>query len=42
LKPLLDYEDNLDKITPESIKEVANRYFRKDKSTTIILRSSEK
>jgi predicted Zn-dependent peptidase len=42
LKPLLDYEDNLDKITPETIKEVAKKYFRKDKSTTIILRSSEK
>jgi predicted Zn-dependent peptidase len=41
LTPLLEYEENLDKITPDMVKEVANRYFDHDKSTTIILRSNE-
>jgi predicted Zn-dependent peptidase len=41
LKPLLEYEENLDKITPETVKEVAKRYFDHNKSTTIILRSNE-
>ena len=38
LKPLLEYEDNLDKITLKEIQEVAKKYFDNDKSTTIILR----
>ena len=38
IKPLLSYEDDLDKITPEMVKEVANRYFDNNTSTTIILR----
>ena len=38
IKPLLDYEENLDKLTTQDIKEVAKRYFRKDNSTTVILR----
>jgi len=38
LKPLLEYEDNLDKITLTEIQKVANIYFDNSKSTTIILR----
>jgi len=38
LKPLLEYEENLDKITPDMVTEVANRYFNDDLATTIILR----
>jgi predicted Zn-dependent peptidase len=40
LKPLLDYEDNLDKITLKDIQEVAKKYFDNNKSTTLILRSN--
>jgi len=42
LGPLLEYEENLDKITPEKIKEVARKYFDPNRSTTIILRSNGK
>ena len=42
LKPLLEYEDNLDKITPKMVQEAAKKYFDHSKSTTIILRSSQK
>jgi len=38
LKPLLEYEDNLDKITLKDIQEVAKKYFDNNKSTTLILR----
>ena len=42
LKPLLEYEDNLDKITPKMVQDVAKKYFDHSKSTTIILRSNQK
>ncbi len=42
LKPLLEYEDNLDKITPKMVQEAAKKYFDHSKSTTIILRSNQK
>ncbi len=38
LTPLLNYEENLDKITSKIIKDVANKYFDNDRSTTVILR----
>jgi len=38
IKPLEEYEENLDKLTPKDIKEVAKRYFKKSNSTTVILR----
>ncbi len=38
LKPLLEYEDNLDKITLKDIQDVANKYFDNNISTTIIMR----
>ncbi len=41
LKPLLEYEEDLDKITPEMVKKVAKKYFDNTRSTTIILRSNE-
>jgi len=41
IKPLLEYEENLDKITPEMVTKVANKYFDDDLATTIILRKSK-
>jgi len=38
LQPLLEYEDNLDKITSKDIQRVAQKYFDNNISTTIILR----
>ena len=38
LKPLLEYEDNLDKITPKTLQEVANKYFDLNYSTTLIFK----
>jgi len=40
LTPLLEYEENLDKITPDVIRTVANRYFDNSKATTVILRKN--
>jgi len=42
LTPLLEYEENLDKITPKMIQDVAKRYFDHDKATTVILRGATK
>lgn len=42
IKPLLEYEKNLEALTPKDIKEAANRYFNKKNSTTVILRKGEK
>lgn len=41
LKPLLNYELNIDKIIKEDLINCAKKYFVQDKSTTIILRRSE-
>jgi predicted Zn-dependent peptidase len=41
IKPLLEYEQNLNALTTKEIKEVANRYFTKKNSTTVILRKEE-
>ncbi len=38
LTPLLEYEENLDKITPKMVQNAAKRYFDHDKATTVILR----
>lgn len=38
LTPLINYEENMEKLTPQSIQDVANKYFNFDKSTTIILK----
>jgi len=42
LTPLLEYEDNLDKITLKTLQEVAKKYFDNNKSTTIILKGEHK
>ena len=42
LKPLLEYEDNLDKITLKDIQKVAKKYFDNNKSTTIIMNGVKK
>ncbi len=41
IKPLLNYEDDLEKLKIEDLSKVANKYFKKDNSTTIILRKSK-
>ena len=41
LSPLLTYEDDINKITPKKVKEIANKYFNFDKSTTLILKKGE-
>ncbi len=41
IKPLLNYEENLDKITPKMVTEVAKKYFNDELSTTIILKKSK-
>jgi len=40
LEPLLKYEENLAKITPELVKKIANKYFNDDFSTTLILKKA--
>lgn len=42
LKPLLEYEENLDKITTEDIRRAVRRYFDHAKSTTVVLKKEEK
>ncbi len=42
IKPLLEYEENINKLTPKTITEVANRYFNPKNSTTLILKKEEK
>jgi len=41
LKPLLSYEENLAKITPELVTKIANKYFNNDLATTVILKKSK-
>jgi len=38
IKPLLSYEEDINKLKLEDITKVANRYLNKDNSTTVILR----
>jgi predicted Zn-dependent peptidase len=38
IKPLLNYEKNIEKITAKKVKKVANKYFDFNKSTTLILK----
>jgi len=38
IKPLLDYEDELDKLTIKEISRVAKKYFDNNHSTTVILK----
>jgi predicted Zn-dependent peptidase len=41
IKPLLHYEENLDKLTPQDIKEVAKKYFQTKNSITVILKNQK-
>jgi len=40
LKPLLEYEEKLDKITLKDISDTAKKYFNHDFSTTVILKKN--
>ncbi len=42
IKPLLDYEKNIDKLSLKTIKDVANRYFTAKNTTILILKKDEK
>lgn len=42
IKPLLDYEKNVEKLTKEEIVNVAKKYLIKSNSTTVILKQEEK
>lgn len=41
ITPLLNYEDNVNKVTAKKVQEVAKKYFNFDKSTTVILKKNE-
>ena len=41
LTPLLTYEEDIQKVTVKKVKEVANKYFDFDKSTTLILKKGK-
>jgi predicted Zn-dependent peptidase len=41
IKPLLEYEEKLDKITLKDISDIANKYFDHNLSTTVILKKQE-
>ncbi|MCH9814300.1 MAG: insulinase family protein [Epsilonproteobacteria bacterium] len=41
ITPLVDYEKNINALTPKEIKEVANKYFTPKNSTTVILRKEQ-
>ena len=41
IKPLLEYEEKLDKLTVKEISRVAKKYFDNDHSTTVILKKAE-
>jgi len=41
IKPLLNYEQNIENLTTKDIQEVVKKYFTKDNSTTVILKSRE-
>jgi len=42
IEPLLHYEENIEKLKPDTIKAVAERYLDRERSTTVILRKEEK
>lgn len=41
IKPLLEYEERLDKLTVDEISRVAKKYFDNNSSTTVILKKTE-
>jgi predicted Zn-dependent peptidase len=42
LKPLLEYEKHINSLKAADIKSVANSYFYKNNSTTVILKYEDK
>lgn len=42
VKPLFDYEKKVDKLNKKDLIKVANKYFRKNNSTTVILKQEKK
>jgi predicted Zn-dependent peptidase len=42
LKPLLEYEENIEKLDTKKIQDVAKKYLEREKSVTVILRKGEK
>ena len=38
IRPLLHYEENIDRLTPETVREVTKKYLDKERATTVILR----
>ncbi|WP_281950789.1 M16 family metallopeptidase [Nitrosophilus kaiyonis] len=42
IEPLLKYEENIDKLTPKDLQDVAKKYFYKENSTTVILRKEKR
>jgi zinc protease len=42
ITPLLTYEDDLDKVTPDDLQEVAQKYFTEKNMTIVILKDEEK
>ncbi len=42
IKPLLDYEENINKLTPQTVMDVSKKYFNPKNSTTLILKKEEK
>ncbi len=42
IKPLLEYEEKLDKLTVKEISRVAKKYFDNDYATTVILKKAER
>lgn len=41
IKPLFNYEEKVDKLTKKDLIEVANKYFTKNNSTTVILKQEK-
>ncbi len=41
ISPLMNYEDQIEKLKVKDLVDVANKYFRKSNSTTIILKKNE-
>jgi len=41
ISPLMNYEEKIDKLEVENLIDVANKYFKKSNSTTIILKKSD-
>ena len=41
IKPLMSYEEDVQKVTAKKVQEVAQKYFNFDKSTTLILKKAE-